>query len=319
MAGELPQGLCNDGRLNYLLLLQNKFLGEIPRAYEECKSIVRFRISSNNLEGEIPQGIFSLPLASIIDVGYNNFIGSISSTIGNAKNLSQLLMQGNGISGGIPAEISLATNLVKIDLSNNLISGSIPSEIGCLRWINLLILQGNKLNSSIPKLLSSLKSLNTLDLSNNCLTCEIPESISKLLPNSLNFSNNHIFGTIPSPFIKGGMLDSFSSNPNLCPFPSNLHVCNWRKIVDCVWIIGIPFLGILIAGTVIFLKKWYNKEREVSWAQYDMKDFHRLRFDQREIMNAMVDKNIVGYRGSWTVYKIKLSSGEVVAVKKLWS
>ncbi|KAH6818009.1 Leucine-rich repeat transmembrane protein kinase family protein [Perilla frutescens var. frutescens] len=337
LSGRLPEGLCSGGRLNYLLVLQNKFSGEVPKSYAECKSIVRFRISSNNLEGEIPQGIFSLPLASIIDVGYNNFIGSISTTIGNARNLSQLFMQGNRISGVIPAEISSATNLVKIDLSNNLLSGPIPPEIGSLRRLNLLMLQVNNLNSSIPESLSLLKSLNALDLSNNCLTGEIPESISKLLPNSLNFSNNHLSGRVPFPFVKGGMLESFSGNPDLC-LPAdlhstspNFHICSQsytRKRINCVWVVGL-LMGILIVGTVVFVKKWYSKEREVvetednlmssSCFSYDMKNFHRLSFDQREIMDAMVDKNIVGYGGSGTVYKIELNSGEVVAVKKLWS
>lgn len=336
LSGRLPEGLCSGGKLNYFLLLQNKFSGQLPKTYAECKSIVRFRVSSNNLEGEIPQGIFSLPLASIIDVGYNDFVGSISQTVGNAKNLSQLFMQGNRISGVIPKEISLATNLVKIDLSSNALSGPIPSEIGSLRRLNLLMLQGNKLNSSIPESLSSLSSLNALDLSNNFLTGEIPENLSKLLPNSLNFSNNHLSGKIPFPFIKGGMLESFSGNPNLClpadvhPLPSGFPVCreaNNRRRMNCVWVVGI-LLGVLIGGTALLLKRWCRREREVletedtsssSWFSYNMKNFHRLSFDQRELMDAMVDENIVGYGGSGTVYRIELNSGEVVAAKKLWS
>lgn len=337
LSGNLPEGLCSGGRLNYFLLLQNKFSGEIPKNYAKCKSIVRFRVSSNNLEGEIPEGIFSLPLASIIDVGYNNFKGSISRTIGNARNLSQLFMQGNRISGPIPQEISLAKNLVKIDLSNNLLSGPIPFELGSLRSLNLLLLQGNKLNSSIPESLSLLKSLNALDLSGNCLTGEIPENMSKLLPTSLNFSNNHLSGMIPLPFTKGGMLESFLGNPNLCipanyihSSPPNFSICSQphtKRKMNYLLLICVLF-GILIIGVVFLLKKWYTKDRKVvetddtlssSCFSYDMKSFHRLSFDQREIMDAMVEKNIVGYGGSGTVYKIELNSGEVVAAKKLWS
>ncbi|XP_057773209.1 receptor protein-tyrosine kinase CEPR1-like [Salvia miltiorrhiza] len=342
LSGRLPEGLCSGGKLNYLLVLQNKFTGEIPKSYAECKSIVRFRVSNNNLGGEIPQGVFSLPLAWIIDLGYNNFVGSISPSIGNARNLSQLFLQGNRISGSIPAEISLATSLVKIDLSNNLLSDAIPSQIGSLRRLNILMLHGNKLNSSIPESLSSLKSLNALDLSQNCLTGEIPESMSKLLPTSLNFSNNHLSGVIPIPFTKGGMLESFVGNPNLClpaeihsSSPQNFSICSQRLIhskknTKCVWLTAILFmLAIALLGMVLVLKRWYGKERKVvetedhtlssSCFSYDMKSFHRLSFDQREITDAMVEKNIVGYGSSGTVYKIELSSGEVVAAKKLWS
>ncbi|KAI8015021.1 Receptor protein-tyrosine kinase CEPR1 [Camellia lanceoleosa] len=56
-----------------------------------------------------------------------------------------------------------------------------------------------------------------------------------------------------------------------------------------------------------------------SFFSYDVKSFHRISFDQRQIVEAMVDKNIVGHGGSGTVYRIELSNGDVVAVKKLWS
>ncbi|KAL2242174.1 UNVERIFIED_CONTAM: Receptor protein-tyrosine kinase CEPR1 [Sesamum indicum] len=336
LSGRLPEGLCSGGKLNYLLVLQNFFSGELPESYAECKSLIRFRVSSNNLEGKLPEGILSLPHVSIIDVGYNNFTGSIPKAILNARNLSELFMQGNRISGVIPPEISLAVNLVKIDLSNNLLSGPIPSEIGNLRWLNLLLLQGNKLSSSIPESLSSLKSLNVLDLSSNHLTGKIPESLSDLLPNSLNFSNNQLSGPIPLSFLKGGLLESLSGNPNLCVpahldssspnFPICAQTYN-RKKLNCIWVIGIS-VGILIVGTILFLKRWFNRDRVVldnddafssSFFSYDVKSFHRLSFDQREIIDSMIDKNIVGYGGSGTVYKIELNNGEVVAVKKLWS
>lgn len=336
LSGPLPTEVCNGGKLQYFLLLQNMFSGELPGSLAKCINLLRFRVSNNHLEGSIPEGILGLPHVSIIDLGYNNFSGPIASTIGNAKNLSELFMLRNKISGVIPYEISRAVNLVKIDLSDNLLSGPIPPGIGNLKKLNLLMLQSNKLNSSIPKSLSSLKSLNVLDLSNNLLTGNIPESLCELLPNSINFSNNRLSGPIPLSLIKGGLIESLSGNPGLCvsvyvnSSDQNFPLCSQtdnRKRLNSIWAIVISAVIIFI-GLLLFLKRRLSQNRSMmehdetlssSFFSYDVKSFHRLSFDQREILEAMTEKNKVGQGGSGTVYKIELSSGETVAVKKLWS
>ncbi|XP_019156530.1 PREDICTED: receptor-like protein kinase HSL1 [Ipomoea nil] len=336
-SGKLPPKLCLGGKLIYILLLQNKFSGELPESYGRCQTLVRFRVSNNLLEGKIPEGIFGLPHASIIDVSYNRLNGSIPRTIGSAKNLSELFIQGNSISGILPSEITEAINLVKVDLSSNFLSGPIPSEIGNLKRLNVLLLQGNEFTASIPGSLSSLKSLNYLDLSSNLLTGSIPESLGELLPNSMNFSNNMLSGVIPISFIMGGVLESFSGNPGLCvpgylnssdsSFPLCSESCDGNKKVNLIWVVGIS-VGIVVVGIVLFLKRWCSQQREItvhedslssSVFSYDLKSFHRLSFEQREIFEGLVEKNIVGYGGSGTVYKVELGNGEAIAVKKLWS
>ncbi|CAL5415118.1 unnamed protein product [Camellia sinensis] len=337
LSGDLPAEVCNQGKLLYFLVLENMFSGKLPESYASCESLLRFRVSYNNLEGPIPEGLLALPHVSIIDMANNHLNGSIAKTIGNAKNLSELFIQSNGISGVLPPEISQAANLVKIDLSNNLLSGPIPSEIGSLRKLNLLMLQCNEFNSSIPDSLSSLKSLNVLDLSNNHLTGSIPQSLSELLPNSMNFSNNLLFGPIPISFMKGGLVESFSGNPHLCvpiylnTSDTNFPICSQsynQKKINSIWVITIS-VGTVIVGIVLFLKRWFSKEHSMmehddttlssSFFSYDVKSFHRITFNQRDIVEAMVDKNIVGQGGSGTVYKIELNNREIVAVKKLWS
>uniref|UniRef100_A0A2N9HTT3 Protein kinase domain-containing protein n=1 Tax=Fagus sylvatica TaxID=28930 RepID=A0A2N9HTT3_FAGSY len=334
--GPLPSYICEGGKLLYFLVLQNMFSGKLPDSYTKCESLIRFRVSNNRLEGSIPEGLLNLPHVSIIDLSNNNFTGPLANTIENPRNLSELFIQGNRISGVIPPSISRATNLVKIDLSYNLLSGPIPSEIGNLRKINLLLLQGNKLSSSIPSSLSSLRSLNVLDLSNNLLTGSIPESLSELLPNSINFSNNLLSGPIPLSLIKGGLVESFSGNPGLCvsvnvnSSDKNFRICPQpynRKKINSIWVIGIS-VALIVLGAVLFLKRRFSQQRAAiehdesmssSFFSYEVKSFHRISFDQREVIEAMVDKNIVGHGGSGTVYKIELSSGDVVAVKRLWS
>lgn len=336
LSGPLPAKVCSRGKLQYFLVLQNMFSGVLPETLARCTNLLRFRVSNNHLEGSIPEGILSLPHVSIIDLSYNSFSGPIASTVGNARNLSELFMQRNQISGVIPFEISRAISLVKIDLSDNLLSGPIPSGIGNLKKLNLLMLQSNKLNSSIPNSLSSLKSLNVLDISNNLLTGCIPESLCELLPNSINFSNNRLSGPIPLSLIKEGLVESFSGNLGLCVSVSvnssdqNFPLCphtKTRRRLSSIWAV-VTSAVIIFIGLLLFLKRRFSKQRAImesdetlssSFFSYDVKSFHRISFDQREILEAMTEKNKVGQGGSGTVYKIELNSGEVVAVKKLWS
>ncbi|XP_028792338.1 receptor protein-tyrosine kinase CEPR1-like [Neltuma alba] len=340
LSGPLPTEVCKGGKLLYFLVLDNWFSGELPDIYAKCLTLLRFRVSNNHLQGSIPRDLFGLPHVSIIDLAYNNFSGSISESIGNSRNLSELFIQRNRISGLIPPTISRAANLVKIDLSYNLLSGPIPSEIGNLKRLNSLMLQGNKLNSSIPSSFSLLQSLNVLDLSNNLLSGSISDSLSALLPNYINFSNNLLSGPIPSSLMKGGLLESFSGNPRLCVLPvyanssdQNFPVCTQsssKKRPSVIWVGAIAVALIIIGfGAVLAMRRRPTKNKasteqddeslSSSFFSYDLKSFHKLNYDRQEIIEAMVDKNIVGYGGSGTVYKIELKSGELVAVKKLWS
>lgn len=336
ISGELPPRLCSRGKLKYILLLQNKFSGTIPESYGGCWTLVRFRVNNNHLVGEIPEGILGLPHASIVDVSYNHMTGPISRTIANAKNLSQLLLQGNNISGTLVPEIGGAINLVKIDLSDNRLSGPIPREIGNLKRLNVLFLQGNELNSSIPDSLSSLPTLNDLDVSRNLLTGEIPASLVRLLPNTMNFSNNMLSGPIPIPFVKSGLRESFSGNPSLClpePFlnssyttslslcANTRHLAKRKRTTSLFWIIGISAM-ITLLGIALLVKQWRENQKErgtQSETSYEVKTFHRVSFEPREIFEGMVEKNIVGHGGSGTVYRVETSTGEAVAVKKVWN
>ncbi|XP_039803014.1 LOW QUALITY PROTEIN: receptor protein-tyrosine kinase CEPR1-like [Panicum virgatum] len=339
LTGPLPPYACARAQLQYILVLSNLLTGPIPAAYAECTPLLRFRVSSNHLEGDVPPGIFGLPHASIVDLSYNHLTGPVPAAVAGATNLTSLFASNNRMSGELPPEIAGASGLVKIDLSNNLIGGAIPEAVGRLARLNQLSLQGNRLNGSIPASLAGLRSLNVLNLSDNALSGAIPESLCALLPNSLDFSHNNLSGPVPAPLIKEGLLESVAGNPGLCvafrlnltdpalplcPRPGGLR----RGLAGNAWVVGACALACVVAALAL-ARRWVLRARQdaehdgaptspASSSSYDVKSFHKLSFDQHEILEALIDKNIVGHGGSGTVYKIELSSGELVAVKKLW-
>ncbi|CAN6357241.1 unnamed protein product [Urochloa humidicola] len=342
LTGPLPPYACDNGNLQYILVLSNLLTGPIPPAYGGCAPLLRFRVSNNHLEGDVPAGIFGLPHASIVDLSYNHFTGPVPSLVASATNLTSLFASNNRISGELPPEIAAASGLVKIDLSNNIIAGAIPDAVGRLSRLNQLSLQGNRLTGPIPVTLSGLRSLNVLNLSDNALSGPIPESLCMLLPNSLDFSNNNLSGPVPPALIKEGLLESVAGNPGLCvAFRLNLTspalpLCprgpgglrrgllaggNAWVVAACTLVCAAAAL--VLARRCVLRARWdVAGETPTSPASrcssYDVTSFHKLTFDQHEILEALIDKNIVGHGGSGTVYKIELSSGELVAVKKLW-
>ncbi|TVU48803.1 hypothetical protein EJB05_00078, partial [Eragrostis curvula] len=350
LTGPLPPFACANAELQYILVLSNLFTGPVPAAYGECAALLRFRVSNNHLEGDVPAGVFGLPHASIVDLSYNHFTGPVPAAVSRAANLTSLFASNNRISGEIPAEIAGASGLVKIDLSNNALSGEIPGSVGRLARLNQLSLQGNRLTGPIPETLSELRSLNVLNLSDNALSGPIPESLCTLLPNSLDFSNNNLSGPVPLPLIRQGLLESVSGNPGLCVTfrPLNMTATDdflppmcpqkggglRRGLAGNAWVVAVCLLA-CAAAALVLARRWVMRGGGWLWGRhdadgndgsaspassssYDVTSFHKLTFDQHEILEALIDKNIVGHGGSGTVYKIELSSGELVAVKKLW-
>ncbi|KAG6571773.1 Receptor protein-tyrosine kinase CEPR1, partial [Cucurbita argyrosperma subsp. sororia] len=96
--------------------------------------------------------------------------------------------------------------------------------------------------------------------------------------------------------IKYGLVESFSGNPG---FVHNLHrSCS-------------------VSPTTIQPRKNSNgtgRDNNLHRFSHTMsKASTESVFDPREIIESMVEKNIVGHGGAGTVYKIELSSGEIVA------
>lgn len=162
----------------------------------------------------------------------------------------------------------------------------------------------------------------------------------------MDFSNNHLSGPIPLPLLRDGLRESFTGNPDLCVaggnnndddnkstyyiFPQCEHPS--RVYHNKVWVV-LSIMSALTLALIIFIVL-VTKGRQCCWYgtrsgpkashksmsnSYNITSFHRAEFDKNEIVRSLTDRNIIGEGGTGTVYRILLSNGYLVAVKKLTS
>ncbi|WVY94610.1 hypothetical protein V8G54_033698 [Vigna mungo] len=349
-SGGIPASLCDHGELEEMLMLGNQFSGEIPASLGLCRSLTRVRLGKNRLSGEVPAGMWGLPHVYFLELMGNSFSGSIARTIGGARNLSSLILTKNNFSGVIPEEIGWLENLQEfsggdnrlsgslpgsivnlgqlgtLDLHNNMLSGELPKEIQSWKKLNDLNLANNVIGGEIPDGIGSLTVMNFLDLSNNQFSGNVPTALQNLKLNQLNLSYNRLSGKLPPLLAKDMYRASFIGNPGLCgDFKGLCDGKNGDKSKGFVWILRAIFIVatlVFVVGVVWFYlryKNFKNAERSVDKSKWTLMSFHKLGFSEDEILNCLDEDNVIGSGSSGKVYKVVLTSGEVVAVKKIWS
>ncbi|EPS73267.1 hypothetical protein M569_01488 [Genlisea aurea] len=348
--GSIPQGLCSKGALEELLMIENSFTGEIPATLAECRSLQRVRLGHNRFSGEVPAGFWGLPRVSLLELSENLFSGGIAKSVAGASNLSQLILSVNNFSGTVPDEIGFLDNLleislndnkfsgplppsienleqlVKLDFHDNEFSGTVPSGIRFWKRLNELNLANNYFSGSIPDEIGDLSVLNYLDLSENQFSSKIPLSLQNLKLNRLNLSCNHLFGDIPPLYAKTMYKDSFLGNPGLCGDIQGLCIGKARiRNMGYLWLLRITYTLaglVLVVGSVWFFLKYRKQKiskRATDGSKWTLMSFHKLGFSDHEVLNGLDEDNVVGSGSSGKVYKVSLSNGDAVAVKKLYS
>ncbi|KAF8107870.1 hypothetical protein N665_0116s0075 [Sinapis alba] len=348
-SGEFPPDLCEKGELEELLIIHNSFSGAIPESLGDCRSLTRVRLAYNRFSGEVPIGFWGLPHVYLLELINNSFSGEIAKTIGGASNLSLLILTNNEFTGGLPEEMGSLNNLNQLSVSGNKLSGLLPEslmnlgELGILdlhgnrfsgelspkikSWkkLNELNLAGNQFSGTIPDEIGSLSVLNYLDLSGNLFSGEIPVSLQTLKLNQLNLSNNRLTGDIPPSLAKEMYKNSFLGNPGLCGDIKGL--CGSKdegKSKGYVWLLRSIFVlaaVVFVAGLAWFYFKYntFKKARAMERSKWTVMSFHKLGFSENEILESLDEDNVIGAGASGKVYKVVLTNGETVAIKRLWT
>eukprot|EP01018_Ginkgo_biloba_P002128 Gb_35284 [translate_table: standard] len=350
LSGPLPHNVCRGGVLEAFIVFSNKFNGSLPEFVGNCPSLISVQVFDNQLSGEVPFGLWSSPQIEelrlqnnffhgqiprqiakannlySLEIDNNEFSESIPSEIGQIWNLSVFNASGNILSGPIPTQLTALRELSRLSLDNNMLSGELPTEIISWESLSQINFANNRLTGTVPAAFGSLPVLNSLDLSNNMFEGKIPPELDRLKLSYLNMSGNSLSGPIPAGYNNLAYSESFLGNPGLCGERSlRLPPCYHQKGRSGKHLSGLLVAVFAVAGVACLiglgcLYKTYKEssQRKSSEQSWNFTPFYRVEFNESDILKRLTEDNIIGTGGGGKVYKVTLSNGETLAVKKIW-
>ncbi|XP_027069575.2 uncharacterized protein [Coffea arabica] len=355
--GLISPTLGHLSNLDSLDLSNNHLNGTIPLALFNLTNLFRLDIQWNQIYGSIPSEIGNLQIFKYLHLGSNRLTGQIPPTLGNLTALVNLKLPYNHISGSIPSEIGNLRYLESLDLGSNRLTGQIPPTLGNLTALAILDLSSNQISGSLPLGLSDITSLQILDLSSNQIRGPIPTQFvdDMLKPYrpifTLNLSHNILSGTVPSSLIQLSDVDlsynalegelpcdlgfQFGSerfvgnrdlryNSTLCGASPSVMGNHRHHTLYYIIVLGVPLLVFAITGGLVIYICCFKKV-EVELMDNKHGDIFRIwNYDghmaYEDIIKATNDFDVsycIGTGGYGSVYRARLPSGKVVALKKL--
>ncbi|KAF8023466.1 hypothetical protein BT93_F0846 [Corymbia citriodora subsp. variegata] len=310
--GSLPPEIGNATHLGAIDLSFNGLVGEVPKEFGKLTSLVNLNLSSNQFSGQISLEIVLLPGLLKLDLSRNKLSMSIPQTIGLSSNLVFLNLSNNQLSQDIPGQLGMLIHLSELDLSHNLLSGEIPAEFNKLQSLVKLDLSHNNLSGLIYKTFEHMRGLMEVDISYN--------KFEGPIPNTTAFQN--------------ATKEAFQDNSGLCGNVEGLEPCNeavveresspagGRVFLIVFPLLGAVFLFIFLGIFFVFRRKKFHPTAELapkttevfSLSKYDGKILYE---DIIEATGAFDEIFCIGRGGYGSVFKAKLRSGDIVAVKKL--
>ncbi|CAM0948845.1 unnamed protein product [Alopecurus aequalis] len=209
-------------------------------------------------------------------------------------------------------EIGMLINLQELlDLSENSFDDIIPSQLGGLDKLQALNLSHNTLNGIIPPSFQSMASLLSMDVSYNKLEGPLPRSrLFEEAPLAWFMENNQLCGVV-----KG--LPS-------CEITRSHEQKKKSKVVMLAIISAIvSFVLIMAVLTILQCKREKSSARSENEPQQTSL-FAIWNFHGQDVYNQIVDAtenfsdtHCIGKGGNGSVYRARLPTGEIFAVKKV--
>ncbi|KAK6934646.1 Leucine-rich repeat [Dillenia turbinata] len=337
ISGEIPAEICMLMKLQTLSLNTNSITGGIPSDIGNLSSLVYLTIYDNQLSGEIPKSIGKLSKLEVFRAGgnqnlkeidNNNISGEIPSLIGKLTGLTLFFAWQNRLTGNIPAGISDCQNLQALDISYNNLTGPIPRQIFGLQNLTKLLLLSNELSDFIPPDIGNCTNLYRFRVNYNRLAGSVPPEVGKLKSlNFLDLSNNHFEGGIP-PSISGcenlddlaGNRALYISNGVLTPADHVGPTVRSKSTMKLTMSVLVSASAVLVLLTVYILVRARLGEASAlednNWA---MTLYQKMELSIDDVVKNLTSANVIGTGSSGVVYRVGITNGQTLAVKKMWS
>ncbi|CAM8980655.1 unnamed protein product [Rhodiola kirilowii] len=314
--GSLPGELVlNCGALQSFSvnLNANRFSGNFDQeSFLGCLKLTELQAAFNFIEGSIDSVIDRFVMLRGVDLRGNRLSGHLPDRLGSLVYLKHLLLGGNNFSGLIPTQLGQLASLVMLDLSENDLVGSIPASLANASKFESILLNQNKLSGEIPSSFATLSALSLFDVSFNNLSGHIPHF--QLASNCSYFRGNELLHSCPDLSIPP------TSLPVPLEVPSKGSSSKWKLYVIAT---VIPVFFALLAVSLVFAVI-YHKRKSSKVVSFKRKvvvtfaDAPGVEYEDvtRATGNFSV-RNLIGTGGFGSTYRAELSTGHVVAVKRL--
>ncbi|KAK3229616.1 hypothetical protein Dsin_001497 [Dipteronia sinensis] len=334
--GEISSNWVKCPNLATLRIAGNNISGRIPPEIGNVTQLEALDLSSNHLVGEIPNELGNLiKISKVLNLSNNHLSGGIPPEFESLINMEQLDLSRNGLNHSI-RYLANCAKLNYLNLSNNRFSQEIPSQLEKLIQLSQLDLSHNFLRGEIPSKISDMQSLVLLNLSHNHLSGFLPDSFNDMRGLMyIDISYNDLQGPIPDIHaFQNASIDALQGNKGLCGNVTGLSPCNIpfvrykhnsRNNQKMVFSIVFPLLGALLLLFAFFGIYFILHKRKKGLSTEDqllsISNFNGkiLYADIINATNNFDEMYCIGKGGCGSVYKTKLPSARVVAVKKLHS
>nr|AMM42891.1 LRR-RLK [Vernicia fordii] len=317
LTGSFPGSLfgkCNKLHGLIINVSKNQIAGPIPlKIGLTCRSLRFLDASQNQILGSIPPSLGDLKFLGVLNLSGNKLQGQIPASLYRLKYLKHISLAGNNLTGAIPSSLRQFNSLKGLELSLNSLSGRIPQDIVKLEKLSTFLPDNNKLSEQTPAIFTNARSLSSNDLLETL-------SLNGKVMNCSDIPGNH--------FLNSCNTYTLSASPNLTASngdqPKTKSESGFKPVEIASIASASAVVSVLLVLVILFFytRKWIRAARVQVAEPKQITGFVNIGVPllYENIVEATGNfnaSNCIGNGGFGATYKAEISSGVLVAIKRL--